>query len=99
MAIFNMGVSDAYAEEAKANETITETNKIETVDAVVLQCNMQSTVTIVATLGLSSQSSFSLIEGLMYRECEPRTIERDDGSIVVISSDCKIAIVPAPTSN
>ena len=95
VAVFNVGLSNAYADEVKASEP----NTIENVNAVPLQCSMQSIVILATTLDSSSQINSGLIKTLLYRECEPRTIERSDGSIAVISSDCKIAIIPAPSSS
>lgn len=89
MAVFNIGVSNAYAEDAKT----TEINNVET---YILQCNSQATIAYVSILNLNFQESFSSFSFLLDPECEPRTIERDDGSIVIISSDCRYAIIPAP---
>lgn len=81
MAIFNMGVSDAYAEEAEASKT----HNIENAKAAILQCSTSSVTN--AAMLFSSSMATNLMD-----ECQLGVIVLENGTVILIFPDCTIVI-------
>ncbi|PAU93010.1 hypothetical protein CK503_13890 [Aliifodinibius salipaludis] len=85
MAVFNIGLTNAYAKDAQASKV----TNIEKMDTTTLKCSMQS----MPTVSVPSQTSSILSINLMLDECEPKTVKLSNNTVVVVSSDCNITII------
>ena len=88
MAILNIGLTNAYAEDAKAINT----DKIENAEAVPIQCSVQKTIARTNLPSFNSNTFVNLVNFII-DECEARTIKLGDDTVVVVESDCDITII------